>query len=104
MNGKKARALRKLSHNRKHYQALKRIVTGDRGQNPKFPKERTHKPKDTIAPTWPHTENQRAQRRPLIVLRPVRCLAIQSGKRSHNEWQRLFHRLPKWMIDNAAQA
>lgn len=40
---------------------------------PKFPKPRKRKPKAGTGPSWPRTDDQKAQSRPLIVIKPVRA-------------------------------
>jgi hypothetical protein len=78
MNGKKCKVLRAQADNRKSYQHLKKSVSAqartDAAQAPTPVKLRTHKRKAAIKPTWPDTFNQHTQRRPLIVMRPIRAL------------------------------
>jgi hypothetical protein len=35
---------------------------------------KTRKPKKAIKPTWPHTDDQRAQSRPITTVKPIRFL------------------------------
>jgi hypothetical protein len=82
MNQKKAKSLRSQCVDRKTYQRLKKQVSAqaltNASQHPKPKKQRKHKQKELIAPTWPHTKNQRKQRRPVIVMRPIRALKKKS--------------------------
>lgn len=55
----------------RHYKAL------DAQPITKFKKERKHKVKAAIPPTWPRTGNQRLQSRPLIVVKPIRAARIK---------------------------
>ena len=78
MNGKKCKALRAQSGNRKSYLHLKKTCGAQARTNaaqcPTPVKLRTHKRKPAIKPTWPSSFNQHTQQRPIIVMRPVRAL------------------------------
>lgn len=100
MNGKKARALRKMAPNRLLYRAMKRAATSDRGQNPKFATPRKRKPKDPIAPTWPRTEDQKAQSRPLVLVHPLRHIDPLSPAKARS--RRAFRFMHKHKCDTAA--
>lgn len=68
----------------------------------KFPKARTHKPKKATPPSWPLSNDQKLQRRPLIVLRPVHALCSGMVKGADNPerraLQKRFHAYPKHTI------
>lgn len=57
---------RKLKNAKKAEEARLRA-----GPAPKFPKLRRHKRADPIKPTWPNSDDQRAQSRPLLYLSPL---------------------------------
>lgn len=83
MNGRRTKRLRRVLEERmgaghpklkQALKAVKRLASrGTPQPAPKFEEPRRHKTKDSIAPTWPRTENQHAQGRPLIVLHPNRA-------------------------------
>lgn len=65
-------------------------------QNPKFPKERRHKRKDLIKPTWPATPDQHKQGRPLILMHPTSHMS--------KAWRHLedVRAMPKHALDRFA--
>lgn len=99
MNGKKARALRKTSRTRKQYQANKRASMADNGQHPKFAVERKRTPKPAAQPTWPATKNQRAQSRPVTLIRPMRHIGFMAHKRK-GQLRIAINGRPKWAVDS----
>lgn len=101
MNGKTAKALRRTAPSLKAYKAMKKAHNADRGQNPKPLRQRTHKVKAAIKATWPHTDNQKLQSRPLIVLHPARSIGGY-GSRLRAFAGKMFNTLPKWECDAAA--
>ena len=108
MNGKKARALRKIlgivphkkSAARSAYKAAKRHH--DNGQHPKFAEPRALKQKAAVTPSWPKTLDQKRQSRPLIVLHPVRQMCAGKSERRKAEIRRAFNNIPKFALDEAA--
>jgi hypothetical protein len=105
MNGKRARALRreaqkqsrKPHQQRRIYQALKREAKAENGQHPKPIKVRGHAPKSPIKATWPKTNDQKQQSRPLIVVHPIR----QYKKLRPKSMIDHLIGLPKWQLDAA---
>lgn len=119
MNGKKAKALRAATKSRTAYQRLKRDTVKQAiasSQNPIALPVRTHKRKPAIKPTWPHTDDQHTQSRPLICVHPVRQFSRnmlarnpanpETGQRSFTDAQRYeigwAMSLPKHMADALA--
>lgn len=109
MNGKKARALRKIlgvvphqksADTSRAYKAAKR--SSDNGQHPKFAEPRARKQKAAIPPTWPKTLDQKRQSRPLIVLHPVRQMCAGKSKQRKAEIRAALNRIPKFALDDAA--
>lgn len=81
MNGKKARAFRRKDEKRENPEDLviiartyKAAIARSKMQ-PKPLKTRVRKQAPLHSPTWPGSENQFHQSRPIIVMRPVRALA-----------------------------
>lgn len=74
MNGRKAKSTRRLALGLdKTKRVVRRMLAqAASGQNPKSLRERRHKAKAAIKPTWPKTLDQHLQDRPVIVVRPVR--------------------------------
>lgn len=73
MNGRRAKELRTLSTSRAH-RVLKRAFHKGRissAQNPAPLSVRNKRAAALIKPTWPRTPDQKAQSRPVIVMRPV---------------------------------
>lgn len=79
---------------------------------PKFAKVRTHKPKDPIKATWPKSDDQKLQSRPVIVVHPIRAMAakflaatlpdengIRSLSRRHLGFIESAKVAPKFVID-----
>lgn len=54
------------------------------------------------APSWPRTDDQRKQSRPMIVISPVKHLDPE--RQDINRVRRLCERLPKCVIDGAVLA
>lgn len=108
MNGSKSRALRKLSLNREQYQALKRLDAMRKravAQQPKPLKLRAHKAKKPIKPTWPLTDDQRMQSRPMIVVHHLRAI-YPIGGRTKKQVRAMdaLGRDPKHELDALARA
>lgn len=101
MNGKKARALRKTSGDRKTYRALKRATKADQGQHPKLIVARVRKPKRPIKATWPATPDQMMQQRPMIMLHPARQLGAGKTEKRKREFRAACNALPKHECDAA---
>ena len=107
MNGKKARALRRIHdgvptdadrliyarHGRRHA-AMAAVA-------PKPLEVRARKPKKPIAPTWPRTDDQRAQSRPVIVVRPVRAMCVGKTNERKAEIRMACQGEPKHVLDAA---
>jgi len=78
------------------------------GQNPKFAPVRVHKPKAAIKPTWPKTDDQKRQSRPVIYAAPVRALIAHKFDpedrfcRAANSLRSDCSRDPKWHLDRVA--
>jgi hypothetical protein len=70
---------------------------------PKFPKERKRKPAKAHGPTWPRTEDQKAQSRPLIVIKPIRQIKQmdRSAERLYAKELAAAGSWPKPMLDTA---
>lgn len=83
MNGKKARAFRRKDEGRATSGDLQIIARAYKAaialskMRPKPTKERVRRPAPPHSPTWPNSENQFMQSRPVIVDRPVRALAAK---------------------------
>ena len=86
-------------HARAAYQALKRAMHADQGQNPKPAALRVRKPKAAIKPTWPRTKDQKAQQRPLIVLHPARQMAAGMSEKRKDAFRAAFNAMPKHECD-----
>lgn len=100
MNGKTARALRKVSTNRSEYQALKRFAHADQGQHPKPLITRFRRSAGPAKPTWPATANQKRQSRPMIVLRPAQQFdELAVHKDAKHAFRAACHSLPKCELD-----
>lgn len=72
----------------------------DMGQHPKFKPERRRRPSVGHGPTWPHTDDQREQSRPLLVAHPLRHLkqALKEAPRAYAEAMACAN-APKWVLD-----
>ena len=89
MNGKVARALRHLKTGKmtmKDVGIISRRMSAEsalfgKGPKPLVVRKRLHAGGHQA--TWPHTKNQAAQGRPVIVIRPVRALAKEMHPRRH---------------------
>ena len=95
------KALRKLSKNRADYQKLKRSRHTEQGQHPVALAERTRRPKKAIKPTWPGSDDQRKQSRPIIVLHPLRSIARRMESKLYN-LRGVGEHYPKWRLDAGA--
>lgn len=83
-----------------------RIRKHPRNGVPKFAKVRSHKPKKAIKATWPGSENQKLQSRPVIVIHPVRALRMKflaSNPADKNGFRMLTER-QEFMIAYAMQS
>lgn len=81
-----------------HSKSRLRRFRRDMGQNPKFQAERKRKPARGHPPTWPSTDDQRKQSRPVIVLHPVK----QLRKMGLLHWlldEMGSANAPKWALD-----
>ncbi len=123
MNGKKAKLLRRAQGDRRRLtesdrQILQASLERQRAHLARGPKplpERRRKRQAARRPTWPRSKDQRAQSRPLIVLRPLRALGLallasnprnDDGAR-HLTWLQArqldaMQHLPKHLIDTEA--
>ena len=104
MNGRKARELRREAISKNDHRRLKRKAHADQGQHPKFKPERRRRNHVGHAPTWPATDDQRAQSRPLIVVHPIRQMC--AGLNDHDTIRRLrgLGWAPKHRLDAGAVA
>lgn len=85
-----------------HSKSRLRRFRRDMGQNPKFQAERKRKPTRGHPPTWPSTDDQRKQSRPVIVLHPVKQLRkMGMGGALRDMGNRLLN-APKWALDEMA--
>lgn len=104
MNGKRARSFRKVTSSRADYQDLKDAYRKSylSSQRPKPLSERKRKLKDPIKPTWPRTEDQKLQSRPLIVIRPL--YQLTHGLKPEERAAALLPHPnnPKWALDARA--
>jgi hypothetical protein len=88
MNQKQAKKLRGISSSRMEYQEFKRAyLSKNTGQKPKPLATRKQKLKKSIPATWPRTDNQKAQSRPVIVIKPVRALKARLKDEALYGWQ-----------------
>lgn len=102
MNAKKARALRKLAANRKEYRAMKRIaamLARSNAQRATALALRKTRVKASHPPTWPRTNDQHKQGRPVIVLRPVRALFAGKWRTADLRAKAAFGNRPKHSLD-----
>ena len=60
------------------------------------------KAKEPIEPTWPRTEDQKRQSRPMIVVHPVRRLVWRDKPRREAKIRAAAYGIPKWALDAAA--
>lgn len=109
MNGKKSRAFRRKDENRAKPQDLVIIARAYKAAierskiQPKPLKQRTRTPAPLHSPTWPGTENQFKQGRPVIVMRPVRAFAkaLMEGVTPDENGVR---KVPKYFVDRVRGA
>jgi hypothetical protein len=121
MNGKKSRAFRRKDENRAKPEDLVIIARAYKAAierskiKPKPLVTRTRITAPLHSPTWPGSENQFNQGRPVIVMRPVRAFAkalmdtVMPGPDGTKKVPDYFvdrirgaMRLPKWRIDALA--
>lgn len=104
MNGRKARQLRREAISRNHRRRLKREAHADQGQHPKFKPERRRRNAVGHGPTWPSTDDQRKQSRPLIVIQPVKQMCAAAPFEDREQLRRMGSVMPKHYLDAAAVA
>lgn len=83
------------------YKAGARRKPRHMGQHPKFKRERRRRNRVGHGPTWPRTDDQRTQSRPVIVLHPIRQLLIMLPKywtEARNDAIASAN-APKWALD-----
>lgn len=115
MNGKQARALRRVKEDRPKLadiQLLQRKLMHQEMQMRfvKRPKKlRVNKPAKSHGPTWPATRNQDNQSRPVIVVKPIRAMKMEIM--SYRKFQaqdaaflKSLNYLPKWRLDMGYQS
>lgn len=103
MNGKQAKRLRRIAKSEKEYKELKRVlVRGIKPTTAKIKPERKHKRKEAIPPTWPKTDDQKVQSRPLIVLKPVRHIIKVLGLEGDGVevYKQELAKMPKCELDH----
>jgi hypothetical protein len=71
----------------------KRIAAECGGQKPKIVAVRQRKPKAAVKPTWPASPDQRAQSRPVIVLKSRKCT------HKDHRCDEIRHAWPKHVLD-----
>ena len=109
MNQKQAKKLRKLSSSRMEYQEFKRaFLNKNTSQKPKVLATRKCKAKKAIPPTWPNSENQKMQSRPVIVTKPLRAFKNSLKDEALYGWQvrdliASVETLPKHELDQLAK-
>ena len=109
MNGKAATRLRRTFGTGSAYRKAKDAIDNyptSLAQRPKLATQRARK-RNGHGPTWPNTDDQKLQSRPLIVLHPRRRTSpIQlwkmQGKASNTVAREAYGMVPKHLLDRTA--
>lgn len=110
MNGKAAKRLRRAFGTGAQYRKAKDQVDSmptSFAQRPKLVAKRAPKKREPSAPTWPLTDDQKQQSRPLIFAGPrshtARAkLREMQGKLPNTLAREAYGMIPKWLLDRMA--